>query len=67
MNERKSWSLLKAVLVASSLIVILFVAPIVIGVVAGYLSYTSEPKTLEIVRVVTVPKASAAPPARSAP
>ncbi len=51
MTQGESWRLFKVVLAASSLMLLLFLAPIVVGLVAGFLIYRTEPKTLEIRRV----------------
>ncbi len=69
MSARKPWSML-GVLGISSLLAISFLAALVGVAFAGYLSHRSGPKTIEIIRYVSVasssPATSAHPP-RSAP
>ncbi|MEI9952945.1 MAG: hypothetical protein WDO74_29210 [Pseudomonadota bacterium] len=66
MIARKPWSLFRAVLVASSVLVIFFIAPIVLGALAGFLKARSGAKTVEIVRYVTVAHSSGRKPPSSA-
>ncbi|MEI9940911.1 MAG: hypothetical protein WDO69_27150 [Pseudomonadota bacterium] len=61
MTKHRPWSLLEVVLATSSLILISFLAPIVIGALAGFFTYRSGPKTLEVIRHVTVSNSSVAP------
>ena len=66
MNERKSTFWL-VMLIASAAVALLLLTPIVIGLLAGYLSARSGPKTVEIVRYVTTANSAAVPAARAAP
>jgi len=64
-SKRKPWALWQALLAASTVLVLLLLTPIVIGLLAGYLSARSGPKTVEIVRYVTSADSTVVPPARS--
>jgi hypothetical protein len=65
-SERKRWTLWQAVLLTASVLALLFLTPIVIGALAGYLSARSGAKTVEIIRYVTTANSSVVP-ARSPP
>ena len=67
MSERKHWTLWQAVLIASTAIAVSFLALIAVGAFAGYLKARSGPKTVEIIRYVTVASSAGGAPAHSAP
>jgi len=67
MTAGRSWSVFQVVLVASSLIVLFYVALFVIGLLLGFMISKSAPKTVEIVRYVSVANSASAQPARSPP
>ena len=67
MIAHKPWSSLVVVLAVSGSLALLFLAAMVTAVVVGYLSVPTGPKTVEVVRYVTVANSALAAPARSAP
>jgi len=58
MIKRESWRLFKVLLAGSGLILILFLAPLVVGLVAGLVLHASHPKTVEVLRYVSAPSFS---------
>ena len=66
MTHGQSWSVLKVVVVISSLIAFGYFAIVALGLVLGFVIHRDKPKTLEM-RYVTVAKSADAPPAGSAP
>jgi len=53
MIGRESWRLFKVLLAGSGLILILCLAPLVVGLVAGFVLHAAHSKTVEVLRSVT--------------
>lgn len=68
MTPRKPWSLWQAIVVATSVVAVLFVAPVAFAALLVYLRHQPTPQVIEVVRYTTVPAPSlSAPPLSGAP
>jgi hypothetical protein len=67
MTERKPWGVLPVLLAVSGVIALVYFALLVMGALLGFLTAKSAPKTVEIIRYVSVASSTSTKPAPSAP